>query len=189
MQAGEEGKQRAKSASYAALVQSILGRLESLACDCAVSMPPEGLLPAVQHTLDCVQGDGDAASASPATSDPELGDAWTCLAARFCSEDEWEAALGASWLLSLLLTAAERHLSTGAVSSAGCWGPFSRCRWICSDAVRVLKSCVRQACTTRGPSSEAELPSSRGCRTTCRGPRGRAGFWTSRTLQLFSETF
>ena len=41
--------------SLAALTHAILGRLESLACDCAVSFPPQEMLPAVQHTLDCVQ--------------------------------------------------------------------------------------------------------------------------------------
>ena len=49
--ASENGHRRR---SLAALTHSILGRLESLACDCAVSFPPQEMLPAVQHTLDCV---------------------------------------------------------------------------------------------------------------------------------------
>lgn len=94
-------------------MQSVLGRLEALACDSAVSVPPEALLPAVQATLDCVQGLGSEVAGTPRDPEAQPVGAWKTLADHFCSDDDWAAALGSSWLLSLLLAAAERHLASG----------------------------------------------------------------------------
>lgn len=84
----------------------MLSRLEALACEAAASTPPPELLPAVQGTLDCVAGDTSGTSGEAQAS-------WQALENRFCSRQPGEARLGASWLLSLLVAAAERHLATG----------------------------------------------------------------------------
>ena len=43
----------------------------------------------------------------------QLDSVWTCLADHFCGENSWAARFGASWLLSLLVAAAEQHLASG----------------------------------------------------------------------------
>ena len=115
IQAGQDSREDArKAAGFAALAQSILGGLETLACDSAVTVPPEALLPAVQATLDSVQGIGSDGRGTPLDAEARPVGAWRTLADHLCSDDEWAAALGSSWLLSLLLAAAERYLASGA---------------------------------------------------------------------------
>ncbi|BDA44179.1 hypothetical protein COCOBI_05-3630 [Coccomyxa sp. Obi] len=84
------------------LLRLVLEQMEALAVSTAAGELTPALVPGLTHTLASV---GHA----PAAFQGITG-VWACLADLFCSSDPRSAQLAESWLLRLLVAAAERHL-------------------------------------------------------------------------------